>query len=83
MRVQYWMISWRVFDVPEEREVHEIPSDEVIMVPESPTITKLLLKMSSLRRGFDTPDVLEIHDIPSDEVRMVPELPTATYILFP
>ena len=31
----------RVFDVPEDCEVHEVPSEEVRMVPEEPTVTKM------------------------------------------
>ena len=32
----------RLFDVPEVLEVHVVPSDEVRMVPEPPTVTKVL-----------------------------------------
>ena len=35
-----WMTLRRRFDVPEVLEVHVVPSDEVRMVPESPTVTK-------------------------------------------
>ena len=36
------MILLRVFDVPDVLAVHVIPSDEVRMVPDSPTVTKVL-----------------------------------------
>ena len=32
----------RLFVVPEVLEVHVVPSEEVRMVPESPTVTKVL-----------------------------------------
>ena len=35
------MILLRVFDVPDVLAVHVIPSDEVRMVPASPTVTKV------------------------------------------
>ena len=34
------MTPLRVFDVPEVLEVHEVPSDEVRMVPDWPTATR-------------------------------------------
>ena len=50
------MILLRVFDVPDVLAVHVIPSDEVRMVPDSPTVTNnpvvvelsVLLEPSSL-----------------------------------
>ena len=38
----------RLFEVPEVLEVHEVPSEEVRMVPESPVTTKVLLLLLSL-----------------------------------
>ena len=35
----------RLFEVPEVLEVHEVPSEEVRMVPESPVTTKLFLSL--------------------------------------
>ena len=35
-----WVTSKRGFDVPDVLDVQEIPSEEVRMVPESPTVTK-------------------------------------------
>jgi hypothetical protein len=32
---------FRLFDVPEVLEVHEVPAEEVRMVPESPTVIKM------------------------------------------
>ena len=46
-----YVTSLRVFDVPEVLEVHEIPSEDVRMVPVPPTVTKSpleLVKTSSL-----------------------------------
>ena len=31
----------RLFDVPEDCEIHELPAEEVRMVPESPTVIKM------------------------------------------
>ena len=33
----------RLFDVPEVLLVHDVPSGEVRMVPESPTVTNILI----------------------------------------
>ena len=59
-------------DVPEDLEVHEIPSDEVRRVPSQPTVTKspfpyVILPLSS----FDVPESLKVHVTPSEEVRVV------------
>jgi|TARA_B100000959_G_C14873803_1_gene579486 hypothetical protein len=35
------VIPLRLFEIPDVIEVHEVPSDEVRMVPESPTATNL------------------------------------------
>ena len=53
---------------------------EVRIVPESPTATKALLKVTP-KRFSEVPDVLEVQEVPSEEVRMVPECPTATKVL--
>ncbi len=37
---RFWLTPKRPFEVPEVLEVHEVPSDEVRMVPELPTATK-------------------------------------------
>ena len=51
----------RMFDVPEVLDVHEIPSDEVRMVPDSPTPTKVLFpKVTSLYNLLGYPNV-EVH----------------------
>ena len=64
----------KLFDVPEVLEVHEVPSDEVRMVPYSPVATKIELPYATPPPKFlDVPEVLEVHVTPSDEVRMVPE----------
>ena len=73
-----------MFVVPEVLEVHEIPSDEVRMVPKVPTVTKspfpyVILPLSS----FDVPEVLSDQVVPSEEVRMVPKVPTVTKSPFP
>jgi hypothetical protein len=73
----------KVFEVPDVLDVHEVPSDEVRMVPDSPTATKVLFPLVIPLRIFEIPDVLDAHEVPSEEVRMVPEYPTATKVLFP
>ena len=70
-------------DVPEVLLFHEIPSEEVRMVPEVPTTTNVLLANATPQRLFDVPEVLDVQDAPSDEVRIVPELPTVINVLFP
>ena len=51
----------RMFDVPEVLDVHEIPSDEVRIVTESPTPTKVLFpKVTSLYNLLGYPNV-EVH----------------------
>ena len=52
------------------------------MVPESPTVTKVLFPYVTTYRASDVPEVLEVHVVPSDEVSMVPDRPTATKVLF-
>ena len=77
------MTPFRPFDVPDVLEVQVIPSDEVRMVPELPTVTNVLFPMVILWRLFDVPEVLEVHVTPPEDVRMVPSLPTTTNVLFP
>ena len=72
----------RRFEVPEVLEIHMVVSDEVRMVPLSPTVTKVLFAYLTFQRLFDVPEVLEIQVVASEEVRMVPELPTVTKVLF-
>ena len=38
------MIPLSFFDVPEVFEVHVVPPDEVRMVPDSPTVTNVLIE---------------------------------------
>ena len=73
------MIPLKKFDTPEVLSVQVIPSEEVRMVPESHTVTKVLFPYVTTYRASDVPEVLEVHVIPSDEVRMVPDSPTATH----
>ena len=72
------MTFLRLFDVPEVLEVHDFPSEEVTMVPESPEITKSPFPYEIPLSLFDDPDSLEVHEIPSEEVRIVPESPLIT-----
>ena len=67
------MTPLRSSEVPDVLEVQEVPSEEVRMVPDLPTASKVLFASVTPLRLFDVPDVLEIHVVPSDEVRMVPE----------
>ena len=65
-------------EVPEVLEVQVVPSEEVRIVPEKPTATKVLLpSYATDLRLFDVPEVLEVQVVPSGEVRRVPEAPTA------
>ena len=67
-----------LFDDPDSLEVHEIPSDEVRIVPESPLITKSPFVYLTVLKLSDDPEVLEVHVVPSEEVRIVPLSPTPT-----
>ena len=79
-----WVIPIRSSSkIPEFLEVHEVPSEDVRMVPDSPTTTKLLFAKVTPRKYCEVPDVLEVHEVPSEEVRMVPNQPTATNVLPP
>ena len=73
------MTPLRNSDVPEVLEVQDVPSDEVRMVPEEPTVTKVLFAWVTPLSCCDVPEVLEIHEVAVEEVRIVPELPTITY----
>ena len=77
------MTPQRFSDVPETLFDHDIPSEEIRMVPPSPTVTMVLFPIVTSFRTVDVPDVLEVQEVPSDEVRMVPPLPTVTKVLFP
>ena len=68
----------RLFDVPEVLEVQVIPSDEVRIVPEKPTTTKVLFPYAPPLSFSVVPEVLEVHVVPSEEVIIVPLSPTAT-----
>ena len=77
------MTPWRLPDVPEVLEVHVVPSEEVRIVPVSPTVTKVPFPYVTPWRLPDVPEVLEVHVVPSEEERIVPEKPTDTKVLFP
>ena len=80
------MTRWRPpaeKDIPEVLEVHEVPSEEVRMVPVSPTVTKVPFPYVTPQRCSDVPEVLDVQVVPSEEVRIVPEKPTDTKVLFP
>ena len=70
--------------VPEVFETHEIPSEDVIIVPELPIATKRLFPKVIPKIGFVVPGVLDVQVIPSAEVMMVAILqPPITNRLFP
>ena len=71
------------FDVPEVLSVHVVPSGDVRMVPDLPTVTKALLAQVTPLRYTHVPEVLSVQVIPSEEVRMVPFQPTVTKSPFP
>ena len=60
-----------------------IPSVEVRIVPESPTVTMIPFPYVTLLRLFVVPEVLVSIVVPSDEVTIVPEEPTATNAIVP
>ena len=64
--------------VPEVLEVHEIPSDEVKIIPNSPTATNSPFPKVTFLSKKEVPEVLEVHEVPSEEVRIVPLEPTVT-----
>jgi hypothetical protein len=68
----------RPFVVPEVLEVQVVPSDEVRIVPEKPTTTKVLFPYATALRLFEVPEVCAVQFAPSDEVSKVPDVPTAT-----
>ena len=68
----------RLFEVPEVLEVQVVPSDEVRIVPEKPTTTKVLFPYATALRLFEVPEVCAVQFAPSDEVSKVPSAPTAT-----
>ena len=53
-----------------EIEVHEVPSDDVRVVPELPTIINLLFPYVTPLRLFVVPEVLLVQLVPSDEERI-------------
>ena len=53
------MTPERLFDVPDVLEVHEVPSEEVRMVPEAPTTTKVLFPYMTALSAYVVPEVLE------------------------
>ena len=66
------MTPLSLFEVPEVLEVQVVPSEEVRMVPISPTVTNILFPKVPPGRTFEVPEVLEVQVVPSEEVRMVP-----------
>ena len=66
------------FVVPEVLEVQEIPSEEVSIVPESPTAMNVLFECVTPESRFVVPEVLKVHVAKSEEVNIVPASPTAT-----
>ena len=76
------MTPQRRFDVPEVLLSQVIPSEEVRMVPETPTATNVLFANPTPYRESYVPEILDVQDAPSDEVRIVPEMPTTTNVLF-
>ena len=77
------MIPLRVCEVPDVLKVHEVPSGEVKMVPESPTPTKIFFPYVTSLRLIEVPGALKVHVVPlSDEVLIsLPPIPTK--LLFP
>ena len=69
--------------MPELLEVHEIPSDEVRMVPVCPTTTKALFPYMTPQSVFEMPVPVVVHEVLSVDVSMVPFAPTAKKVLFP
>jgi hypothetical protein len=69
----------RPFVVPEVLEVQVVPSDEVRIVPEKPTTTKVLFPYATALRLLEVPEVCAVQFAPSDDVSKVPSAPTATY----
>ena len=74
-----------MFAVPEEVLLiaQEVPSEEVRMVPLSPTAMKVLFPKVTSERLSVVPEALEVRVLPSDEVKMFLEVPTVTNVLFP
>ena len=72
------MTPLSLFEVPEVLRVHEVPSEEVRIVPESPTATKVLFAKVTPYNHFEVPEVLDVHKVPSEDVRIIPESPTET-----
>jgi len=58
-----------------------VPSDEVRIVPDLPTVTNVLFPYVSPKRLFVVPEVLLSQVVPSEDVKMVPASPTATNVL--
>ena len=69
--------------VPDVSEAQVVPlSDDLMMVPESPTAIKLSFAYAIPMRSFVVPELLGVHVAPlSDEVRIVPSLPVTTKVL--
>ena len=63
-------------------EVHEVPSDEVRIVPESPTTTKVLFPNPTALSSFEDLEFLVVQEAPSEDVNMAPALPYAIKVLF-
>ena len=70
-------LSWLV--VSEALSVHDIPSEDVIMVPLDPTTTYTPFPYEIPFRFAVTPEVLSVHNDRSDDVNIVPLAPITIY----
>src|SRR6266705_1445513 len=64
--------------LPEETVFHWMPSDEVRIVPEPPTVTKVLFNQATSANCRVVPEVRAVQVIPLGEVWIWPTSPTAT-----
>ena len=78
------MIPIKTLVVPEVLEVHVIPSDEVRIVPELPTVINSSFPWMTLLKFSVVPEELFSQFLPlSVDLIMVPLSPTDTKVLFP
>ena len=73
-----YAMSYKERLVPEVLEIHVEPSDEVRIVPDLPTATKVLFAKVILLRSFPVLEVFNVHKVPFDEVKIEPLPPTTT-----
>ena len=64
-------------EVPEACGVQVTRSEDVIIVPPSPTATKFVAEAAIPLRLTKTLEDLVVHETPSEEVTIVPNAPTA------